>query len=95
MIKKRTLIAFGLGAAAMWYADPVSGTQRRAQMRASLARVDERIPGLADRLPDDLIADLLREDSSADTATEPSDPTPDAPLNRPPDVSSPLGTPTH
>lgn len=36
MIKKRTILAFGLGAAAAWYADPVSGAERRLSLRRLL-----------------------------------------------------------
>lgn len=51
MFKKRTILAMGLGATAMWYADPVSGATRRAALRRTIATADERSRGLREKLP--------------------------------------------
>lgn len=51
MIKKRTILAFGLGAAAAWYADPVSGPGRRETLRRQIDAVSERGEALREHLP--------------------------------------------
>lgn len=51
MFKKRTLLAMGLGAAAMWYADPVSGATRRAALRRTIDTAGERTTALREQLP--------------------------------------------
>lgn len=51
MIKKRTILAFGLGAAAAWYYDPVSGPERRETLRRHIDSASDRTETLREHLP--------------------------------------------